>query len=139
MVAVGGLYYLLTGVYNLSAFIVGLQIGFLSTVLIAINNLRDIENDKSVGKKTLAVRLGLSGGRIWIAFLIVAPFMAGYYWLFMNKFWMYVLPLFSFPLGLAIMKRVFKTEPSPVYNKFLALSSLYSLLFSALFYLGSYF
>lgn len=138
LVAVGGLYYLLVGQYSNSAVIVGLQIGFLSTVLIAINNLRDIHTDKEVGKRTLAVRLGLTGGRIWIAFLIVAPFITGYYWLFQNRFWMYVLPLFSFPLGLAIMKRIFKTEPSPVYNKYLALAALYSLLFSVLFFLGSF-
>lgn len=138
LVAVGGLYYLLVGTYSTSAVVVGLQIGFLSTVLIAINNLRDMSTDKEVGKRTLAVRLGLTGGRIWIAFLIIAPFMAGYYWLFQNRFWMYVLPLFSFPLGLAIMKRIFKTEPSPVYNKYLALAALYSLLFSVLFFLGSF-
>lgn len=137
LVAVGGMYYLLTDEYNLSAFVLGLQIGFLSTILIAINNLRDIHTDVLVNKKTLAVRLGLTGGRLWICFLIVAPFLTGYYWLFQNKFALYVLPVFSLPLGIIIMKRILHTEPSEKYNKYLAMSAGYGLLFSLLFLIGA--
>ena len=137
LVAVGGMYYLLTDSYDVSAFVLGLQIGFLSTILIAINNLRDIHTDVLVNKKTLAVRLGLTGGRIWICFLIVAPFLTGYYWLFQKQFALYVAPILSLPLGILIMKRILRTEPSAVYNKFLAMSAAYGLLFSLLFYLGS--
>lgn len=136
LIAVGGLFYLLTGVYNVEAFIVGLQIGFLSTVLIAINNLRDINTDKLVNKKTLAVRLGLTGGRFWIGFLIFAPFAGGYYWLSIQRYWVYVVPLLSFPLGMLIAKRIFRTEPSAEYNKYLAMSSGYSLIFSILLAIG---
>lgn len=136
LVAVGGLYFLLTGYYDMPAFILGLQIGFLSTVLIAINNLRDMNNDKLVNKKTLAVRLGLTGGRIWIAFLLVAPFVAGYYWLYLQRWWVYAIPLFSFPLGLSIGKKIFRTPPSPAYNRYLAQSSAFSLLFSVLIAIG---
>ncbi len=136
LVAVGGLYYLLTGSYDMNAFILGLQIGFLSTVLIAINNLRDIHNDVLVNKKTLAVRLGLTGGRLWIAFLLIAPFIAGYYWLYLQRWWVYAIPLFSAPLGLLIAKKIFRTEPSPVYNSFLAQSALFSLLFSIFIAIG---
>lgn len=138
LIAVGGLYFLMTGEYNRSAFILGLQMGFLSAVLIAINNLRDIDTDKEVGKKTLAVRLGLAGGRIWICVLIVAPFIAGYYWLLEGKHWLYILPAMSFPLGLYVMRQILRTPPSAAYNKFLALSSLYSLAFSLLFFIASY-
>ncbi len=138
LIAVGGLYYLMTGDYNRSAFVLGLQIGFLSAVLIAINNLRDMNTDVEAGKKTLAVRLGLTGARIWICILIAAPFVTGYYWLIQGKHWLYILPAMSFPLGLYVMRQVLRTPPSTIYNKFLALSSLYSLLFSFLFFLASY-
>ncbi|MBY0554619.1 1,4-dihydroxy-2-naphthoate octaprenyltransferase [bacterium] len=136
LIAVGGLFYLLTDVYNTAALIVGLQIGFLSTVLIAINNLRDINTDKLVNKKTLAVRLGLSGGRLWIGFLIFAPFLGGYYWLSIQRYWVYIVPLLAFPLGIFIAKRIFRTEPSSEYNKYLAMSSGYSLIFSILLAIG---
>jgi 1,4-dihydroxy-2-naphthoate octaprenyltransferase len=136
LIAVGGLFYLLTGVYTLEAFVVGLQIGFLSTVLIAINNLRDIKTDVLVNKKTLAVRLGLTYGRLWIGFLIFAPFVGGYYWLSIQRYWVYIVPLLCFPLGMLIAKRIFRTEPSSEYNKYLAMSSGYSLIFSILLAIG---
>ena len=137
LVAVGGMYYLLTGYYALPAFILGLQIGFLSTVLIAINNLRDIHEDKLVNKKTLAVRLGVGPAKIWICFLIVAPFIAGYYWLFQNKVYFYAVPMLALPLGISVMKKIIRTNPSAEYNKFLAMSSAYAILFSILFFVGA--
>ncbi|MBC7743037.1 MAG: 1,4-dihydroxy-2-naphthoate octaprenyltransferase [Bdellovibrionaceae bacterium] len=136
LVAVGGLFYLLTGTYILPAFIVGLQIGFLSTVLIAINNLRDVNTDGLVNKKTLAVRLGITGARIWIAILLFAPYLAGYYWLAQQRWWVYIVPLFAFPLGISIGKKIFRTEPSAEYNRFLAMSAAYSLVFSVLLAIG---
>lgn len=137
LVAVGGMYYLLTGDYSIEAFVLGLQIGFLSTVLIAINNLRDIQADKLVNKKTLAVRLGVKPAKVWICFLIVAPYIAGYYWLFQNKIYFYAVPMLCLPLGISVMKKIIRTEPSAQYNKFLAQSSAYALLFSLLFFLGT--
>lgn len=136
LVAVGGLFYLLTGSYTTESFVLGLQIGFLSTVLIAINNLRDIKTDIIANKKTLAVRFGLTGGRFWIAFLVIAPYLTGYYWLSSQKWWVYIVPLISFPIGLFIVKRIFRTEPSAEYNRYLALSSLYALIFSVLIAVG---
>lgn len=136
VVAVGGMGYILSGTYNLPLLILGLQIGCLSAVLIAINNLRDIHTDKEVNKKTLSVRLGLNGSRYWIGFLCLAPFILGYYWIALGKWWVYAVPVISFPLGFSIVKRVFRTEPSPIYNRYLAQAAAYSLVFSILIALG---
>ncbi len=136
LIAVGGLFFLLTGEYTWPAFILGLQIGLLSTVLIAINNLRDMETDKLVNKKTLAVRLGLTGGRYWIGFLIFAPYIAGYYWVVSQKYWVYFATIMAFPLGLSIAKKIFRTSPGVEYNRFLAQASAYSLVYSVLLAIG---
>lgn len=136
LIAVCGFHYLLTGQVNLNAIVLGLQIGFLNAILIAINNLRDIDGDRQVNKKTLAVRLGKTGGRVWIGFLCVAPFMMGYYWLNQQLWYVYGVPLVSFPLGLSIAKKVFRNEPGIVYNKFLAQSAAYGLVFSILIAIG---
>ncbi|MES2802825.1 MAG: 1,4-dihydroxy-2-naphthoate polyprenyltransferase [Bdellovibrionota bacterium] len=138
LVAVGGLFYLQTGTYTLDAFVLGLQIGLLSTILIAINNLRDIHTDKEVNKKTLAVRLGVTGAKIWIVFLVVAPFLLGYYWLNQQKYWLYILPTLSLPLGLSVVKKIIRTAPSAEYNNFLAKSAAYGMLFSIGFMIGSF-
>lgn len=138
LVAVGGLFYLQTGTYTLDAFVLGLQIGLLSTILIAINNLRDIHTDKEVNKKTLAVRLGVTGAKIWIIFLVVAPFLLGYYWLNQQKYWLYILPTMSLPLGLSVVKKIMSTAPSAEYNQFLAKSAAYGMIFSMGFLIGSF-
>jgi len=138
LVAVGGLFYLQTGTYTMDAFVLGLQIGFLSTILIAINNLRDIHTDKEVNKKTLAVRLGVTGAKIWIIFLVVAPFLLGYYWLNQQKYWLYILPTMSLPLGLSVVKKIISTAPSAEYNNFLAKSAAYGMIFSLGFMIGSF-
>jgi len=138
LVAVGGMYYLLTGQYNLDAAILGLQIGFLSTVLIAINNLRDIYTDIEVKKNTLAVRLGVVGAKIWIGFLIIAPFILGYYWLYQQKYFLYILPTLSLPLGLSVLKKIIRTEPSQEYNKLLGQAAAYGMIFSLAYLMGSF-
>ena len=137
LVAVGGLFYLLTGVYSTEAFVLGLQIGFLSTILIAINNLRDRETDIKANKRTLAVILGQSKAKLWIYFLVVSPFLVGYYWLLTQRFWLYILPVLSLPLGLSLIKKIIRTEPSQEYNQFLALGAAYTVIFAAGIYLGS--
>lgn len=137
LVAVGGLFYLLTGVYSTEAFVLGLQIGFLSTILIAINNLRDRETDIKANKRTLAVILGQTKAKLWIYFLVVSPFLVGYYWLLTQRFWLYILPVLSLPLGLSLIKKIIRTEPSSEYNKFLALGAAYTVIFAVGIYLGS--
>ncbi|MFZ3228743.1 MAG: 1,4-dihydroxy-2-naphthoate octaprenyltransferase [Pseudobdellovibrio sp.] len=136
LVAVCGFYYLLTLEITMDAVVLGFQVGFLNTILIAINNLRDIDGDRLVNKKTLAVRLGKTGGRIWIGFLIVAPFVMGYYWLNLQLWYVYAAPLICFPLGLSIAKKIFRNEPGVIYNKFLAQSAAYGLLFCILIAIG---
>lgn len=68
LVAVAGTVFVQTGECPPEAWILGLQIGCLSAVLIAVNNYRDLEEDRAAGKKTLVVRFG----RRPVAFLIFA-------------------------------------------------------------------
>ncbi len=140
LIAVGGVYYLQTGEWSLAAGVLGIQIGFLSTVLIAINNLRDVDGDKTVNKKTLAVRFGKKFVKGEIAFLLVSPFVLGiYWWISADHFFAMLLPLFVFPLAIKLIINIFKNEPGPVYNKFLGMSALVHILFGVLFTVGSFF
>lgn len=133
------------------AFLLAIQIGSLSTVLIAINNLRDIEEDTRSRKHTLAVQFGKTAARSMITVLCLLPHAAGLLWTVLNEpgergylginhygplksldthaWW----PLLTLPLALLIIVKIWRTEPSPAYNKFLALSGLHLLLWTALF------
>lgn len=57
-VAVGGTYYVQSLDMNWAVIVAGFGPGFLSCAILAVNNLRDIEGDRKVGKKTLAVNFG---------------------------------------------------------------------------------
>lgn len=57
-VAVGGTYYVMSQSITTPALLAGISPGLLSTAILVVNNIRDIDTDKVGGKKTLAVRLG---------------------------------------------------------------------------------
>ena len=82
LVAVTGSAFVQSGQWHVEALIAGVQIGCLSTVLIAINNLRDIAEDTQSGKRTLAVRFGTTFAKWEITALVVVGFFALLpYWL----------------------------------------------------------
>lgn len=58
LVAVGGTYFVQAERLPTHAWVSGFAPGFLATALIAVNNWRDIEEDRVAGKRTLAARLG---------------------------------------------------------------------------------
>lgn len=58
LVATVGTTYVVAEVWSVRSFIVGSIAGLLAVALLVVNNLRDLDNDARVGKKTLAVRLG---------------------------------------------------------------------------------
>ncbi len=136
LVAVGGVYFLQTGSYSLAAFVAGLQIGLLATVMIAINNLRDLDQDKEVGKKTFAVRLGPKRGRFEVLVLIAAAFGLNIFWLARGNYWASALPLLALPLALKVIFSLLRTEASREYNLLLAKGAAVHMLFGVLMSAG---
>jgi 1,4-dihydroxy-2-naphthoate octaprenyltransferase len=135
LVAVCGLFYLHTHQWRLEALVLGLQVGFHCAVLIAVNNLRDVEGDKLVHKKTLPVRFGQTFARYEIAFLSFVPFLLSIYWVLVGFPWT-CLSLLALPLAVKLVRQVFATEPSPLYNKFLGQAAGLHVLFGLLTAVG---
>lgn len=73
LIAVGGTVFVQLGEIPALAWVLGLQIGFLSSVLIAVNNYRDLVEDRAAGKRTLAVRFGREALTIFILFATFQP------------------------------------------------------------------
>lgn len=71
--AVAGSYYLQTGSVPIHIIIVAAGMGFLSTSVLNINNIRDIESDKKAGKNTIPVKLGLKNAKMYHWFLLMLP------------------------------------------------------------------
>lgn len=73
LIAVGGTVFVQLGEWRAEAFLLGLQIGLLSAVLIAINNYRDLEEDRASGKNTIVVRFGRGPVRWLILGMMILP------------------------------------------------------------------
>lgn len=115
--------------------LLAIQCGLYSAVLIAINNLRDRDEDETTGKRTLAVRFGMKFARYEIALMgtlaaiLVIPVgvLSGCSALLSVTFAL-LLAIFH----LTLSRRVFRTEPSAAYNVFLAWAALQLLSFATL-------
>ena len=57
LVAVNGSYFVQAERLDWLPFALSIPVGLLATAILVVNNLRDIETDRRVGKRTLAVRL----------------------------------------------------------------------------------
>jgi 1,4-dihydroxy-2-naphthoate octaprenyltransferase len=61
-VAVGGTYYVQTLSITKEVLVMGLAPGLIATGILLVNNVRDVEEDRKAGKRTLVVRLGRAFG-----------------------------------------------------------------------------
>jgi len=130
-VAVLGSYFVQSGTLGgMPIWLLGLQCGLYSSVLIAVNNLRDLEEDRLSGKRTVAVRLGKTFARWEIALFCFVPVMI---WIIgptvLSVTETIVLLAVFLPIAGHIKRKIFHTEPSRVYNLYLALGSVQLLLF----------
>jgi 1,4-dihydroxy-2-naphthoate octaprenyltransferase len=64
VVAVVGSYYVQTENWDGLAFALSVPVGLLAAAILMVNNIRDLDTDKRVGKRTLAVRLGRNNARL---------------------------------------------------------------------------
>ena len=74
LIAVGGTYWVQALSLPADVLLAGAGVGALSTAILVANNLRDLETDASVGKRTLAVRVGRNGSRVEYAVLMAVGF-----------------------------------------------------------------
>jgi 1,4-dihydroxy-2-naphthoate octaprenyltransferase len=136
-VAVAGTVFIQTGGWPRESWLLGLQIGLLSAVLISINNFRDREEDATTGKRTLAVRFGpkFAAAMIWLEIKVAA--FAGLAWIAFGKPMLMFASLPVLLLGARIIWGVLTLPPGPAFNRLLALAGLQLILFAALFHFAA--
>ncbi len=71
MAGVTGTYYLHTSSFDWPELLPAVSIGLLSTGVLNLNNMRDLENDKESGKRSFAVLLGPDRAKLYHTLLIV--------------------------------------------------------------------
>jgi 1,4-dihydroxy-2-naphthoate polyprenyltransferase len=77
LVAVNGSYYVQLEELDWLPFALSVSVGCLATAILVVNNIRDIDTDRRVGKRTLAVRIGRRPARlVYIVLLVLALLVA---------------------------------------------------------------
>lgn len=137
LVAVVGTTFVQTGTLPALAWIAALPVGFLATAILVVNNLRDIDSDGRVGKRTLAVRMGRRGARLEWASLVFGAYLATVaIWLAFEVEGWVLLPWLSLPRAFSLWRVVSMDEAGPALNEALAGTAQLGVLFSLLFALG---
>lgn len=137
LVAVGGTYYVQALGLSPWALLVAVPVGTLTTAIIVVNNLRDVETDLQGGKHTLAVVLGPQATRVEYAALLLLAYALPVVMLALGwpSAWV-LLPWASFPLALWLVRALIRAADGPTFNALLAQTAQLALGFSALFALG---
>ena len=136
LVAVGGTFYAHTLQLTRTALVAGFAAGSLATVLLVINNLRDVDGDRRVDKRTTVVRFGETFARVEIALLALAPYLAIALVAWMRGPYGLLLTAGALPLSIMLIVRAWKSR-GPALNAALALGGAIQWLFGILFVLGS--
>ncbi len=76
MATVAGSYYVLTGSIAQTAVWAALPVAALVTAILVVNNLRDLDDDRAGGKRTLATYLGRGATRIEFLVLVAGAYVA---------------------------------------------------------------
>jgi 1,4-dihydroxy-2-naphthoate octaprenyltransferase len=121
LVAVNGSYYVQLERLDWLPFWLSLSVGFLSTAILVVNNVRDIDTDRRAGKRTLAVRLGRERTRRLYATLVGGAYLALPVGLLAagGPAWA-LLGLLSLPLAVKPLDSVFSRTDGPSLNGALA-------------------
>ena len=136
-VAVGGTYYIQTLDLNGAVVLGGFGPGFLSCAILAVNNLRDIEGDRKVGKMTLAVRFGKEFAMGEYLFCILAATISPFLIFLITKDHLGMLSasIVGF-LAIGTVRIVMANSQADALNFALASTGRWLLLYSVLFSIG---
>ena len=135
LIAVPGTYYLQTGTVNVLSLYLGVIMGMLTTAILVVNNLRDLDMDALSGKKTLAVRLGEAFSKIQYSTLILIPFLLPLYiWMNVENELSLLITIFALPIAFHLIKQVYSLtgrDLNCVLSRTARFLFIFTLLFSA--------
>ncbi len=137
IVAVCGTYYVQVLALSPIAFAGSLPIGAFATAVLVVNNLRDVDTDRSAGKRTLAVRFGRRAARFEYAGLLVFAYaMLPVLWFAGASRAAMIFPLATLPLAALLIRTVWTASDGPTLNAALARTAVLEVAFAVLLACG---
>ncbi|MBQ3832065.1 MAG: 1,4-dihydroxy-2-naphthoate octaprenyltransferase, partial [Bacteroidales bacterium] len=131
-VASAGTVFLQCHEFSLAAFYAGCACGCIAVCVLASNNIRDIEDDRAVGKRTFPVRFGKTAAQVGVALILLAS--VAFAVLGFGTLWL----LFLLVPDIFLFVKLLKAE-GKAYNiclfRFVLLDVLYVVAFGVAFWL----
>jgi 1,4-dihydroxy-2-naphthoate octaprenyltransferase len=135
-VAVTGTTYVQTLQWPTQAFLASVPIGALIAAILVVNNYRDIDTDKTAGKRTLAVRIGRKATRAEYLALLSAAYPIPVYQAMTGGRMVLLLPLATIPIAVKLVRIVWNSTDGAVLNNALALTGKFLAVFGLLYSIG---
>ncbi len=137
IVAVAGSSFAQTETWPWEAFALAVPVGLLASAIMVVNNVRDMDTDRRVGKRTLAVRLGRARTRDLYAAMVFLSFPAALVpWVAGPLDAPLLLVLLALPLAVPLVRTVRTHSDGPTLNGALARTGMVQLAFCVLLSAG---
>jgi len=131
-VAVAGTYYVQALQFDWPIVVAGLGPGLIATGLLVVNNLRDIDEDRTANKRTLAVRFGARFSRYQYSLCIIAGAIVPVVFAFSKGVWWTLLAALVIVPGAIVINKVWRNDGfalRPCLGMTAGLLLLYTVLF----------
>lgn len=134
LIGVVGTYYLNTLTFSFDIILPAVSIGFFSVGVLNLNNMRDLENDVSSGKSTIASYLGYHHARRYHFMLITTGWFTAIVYLLLHYHSLVNLAfLLTLPLFVKDLMALFQTKNNALLDPFLKKLAMATFLFSIFF------
>jgi 1,4-dihydroxy-2-naphthoate octaprenyltransferase len=137
IVAVMTTYYVNALAWSMDTFWASLAVGALCTNILVVNNLRDIDQDKIAGKKTLGVLFGETMLKVEYTFMLILAFAIPPHFYFQLDYEVWIfLPFLILPVALLHTKTIWTDTEKRNLNQQLEKTAKFMTIFGLLFSIG---
>ena len=117
-------------------FAAGIPFGLISTAILTVNNLRDVETDSKSGKRSLAVRFGRNFARFeYLTTLLIAVAIAVIMAFTLGRIYLLIC-LAVLPSSIPVIRTVFRSLDGDKLNEMLAATGRLLIIYGILFSIG---
>ena len=136
LVAVMGTYYVQACEITWLALIAAVPMGCTVTLILVVNNLRDIPTDSKTGKTTLGVVMGDRGTRRWFAFLLAVALVVPATAVAYEVWWGWIATVVAAPFAWRLLRAIFRGTAGRALNPVLKETARFNLLFGVVWAVG---
>ncbi|MBZ0297839.1 MAG: 1,4-dihydroxy-2-naphthoate octaprenyltransferase [Anaerolineae bacterium] len=106
-----GAYYVMARAYDPLPVIASLPVAFMVAAILHANNIRDIDADRAINKRTLVVMMGLQFARAEYAFLVFGTYVLAVLLVILGVYpWLTLLALLTLPEANRLVRIVYEQE-----------------------------